>query len=38
LPDLALGLYANPIDLSQAFNDSYRQFAVQYLGEYRPPR
>ena len=33
-----LGLYANQIDLSQAFNDSYRQFAVQYLGEYRPPR
>jgi NitT/TauT family transport system substrate-binding protein len=33
-----LGIYANPIDLSQAFNDRYRQFAVQYLGEYRPPQ
>jgi NitT/TauT family transport system substrate-binding protein len=33
-----LGMYAAPIDLSQAFEDKYRQFAVQYLGEYRPPR
>jgi NitT/TauT family transport system substrate-binding protein len=33
-----LGMYANPIDLSGAFNDRYRQFAVQYLGEYQPPR
>lgn len=33
-----LGVITTPIDLSQAFNDKYRQFAVQYLGEYRPPR
>lgn len=33
-----LGVAQQPIDLSQAFNDRYRQFAVQYLGEYRPPR
>jgi NitT/TauT family transport system substrate-binding protein len=33
-----LGMYASPIDLSQAFNDRYREFAVQYLGEYRPPQ
>jgi NitT/TauT family transport system substrate-binding protein len=33
-----LGVITTPIDLSQAFNDRYRQFAVQYLGEYRPPR
>jgi len=32
-----LGLLPGPIDLSQAFNDKYRQFAVQYLGEYQPP-
>ncbi|HLI26275.1 MAG TPA: ABC transporter substrate-binding protein [Chloroflexota bacterium] len=33
-----MGLLAGPVDLSQAFDDRYRQFAVQYLGEYRPPR
>ena len=27
-----------PVDFSQAFDDRYRQFAVQYLGEYQPPR
>jgi NitT/TauT family transport system substrate-binding protein len=32
-----LGL-VGPIDLSQAFEDKYRQAAVQRLGEYRPPR
>jgi NitT/TauT family transport system substrate-binding protein len=31
-----LGL-VGPIDLSQAFEDKYRRFAVEYLGEYRPP-
>ena len=33
-----LDLLKEPVDLSQAFEDKYRQFAVQYLGEYRPPR
>ena len=33
-----LGLTATAIDLSTAFDDRYRQAAVQYLGEYRPPR
>src|SRR5262249_31560788 len=33
-----LGLINTPIDLSQAFNDKYTKFAVQYLGESRPPR
>jgi NitT/TauT family transport system substrate-binding protein len=28
----------SPVDLSQAFDDRYRQFAVRYLGEYRPPQ
>ncbi|HZS00274.1 MAG TPA: ABC transporter substrate-binding protein [Chloroflexota bacterium] len=32
-----LGLIG-PVDLSQAFQDKYRQAAVQRLGEYRPPR
>jgi NitT/TauT family transport system substrate-binding protein len=27
-----------PVDLSPTFDDRYRQFAVQYLGEYRPPQ
>jgi hypothetical protein len=27
-----------PIDLSPAFEDKYRRFAVEYLGEYQPPR
>jgi NitT/TauT family transport system substrate-binding protein len=27
-----------PIDLSQAFEDKYRQTALQRLGEYRPPQ
>jgi len=27
-----------PVDLSQAFEDRYRRFAVEYLGEYRPPQ
>jgi hypothetical protein len=29
---------AAPIDLSGVVDDRYRQFAIQYLGEYRPPR
>jgi len=33
-----LGLLSAPPDLSQAFDDRYRQFAVQYLGPYQPPR
>ena len=33
-----LGLLPAPPDLDQAFDDRYRQLAVQYLGEYRPPR
>jgi NitT/TauT family transport system substrate-binding protein len=33
-----LGMTSTPIDLSAAFDDRYRRFAVQYLGEYRPPR
>lgn len=33
-----LGLLPVPVDLSQAFDDKYRQFAVQYLGPYQPPR
>jgi len=33
-----LDLLKEPVDLSQAFDEKYRQFAVQYLGEYRPPR
>ncbi|MBX5493614.1 MAG: ABC transporter substrate-binding protein [Chloroflexi bacterium] len=32
-----LGL-VGPVDLSQAFEDKYRRFAVAYLGEYRPPQ
>ena len=27
-----------PIDLRPMFDDHYRQAAVEYLGEYRPPR
>ena len=30
-----LGVAPTPIDLSPAFDDKYRAFAVQYLGEYR---
>lgn len=33
-----LGLLKERVDLSGTFEDKYRQFAVQYLGEYRPPR
>src|SRR5262249_38353097 len=33
-----LGLVDAPIDLSTVFDDRYRQFAVGYRGEYRPPR
>ena len=33
-----LGVAQQPIDLSQAFDDRYRQFAVDYLGEYKAPR
>jgi NitT/TauT family transport system substrate-binding protein len=33
-----LGLMPNAADLSQVFDDKYRQFAVRYLGEYQPPR
>jgi NitT/TauT family transport system substrate-binding protein len=32
------GLLPARPDLSQAFDDRYRQFAVQYLGEYRLPQ
>ncbi|HLI26040.1 MAG TPA: ABC transporter substrate-binding protein [Chloroflexota bacterium] len=32
-----LGLLG-PVDLSGMFVDKYREFAVQYLGPYRPPR
>jgi NitT/TauT family transport system substrate-binding protein len=35
---LDLGLLASPVDLSTVFADKYREFAVRYLGEYRPPR
>ena len=33
-----LGLLKEPADLSRVFEDKYRQLAVQYLGEYTPPR
>jgi NitT/TauT family transport system substrate-binding protein len=33
-----LGVLTTAIDLSGAIDDRYRQFAVRYLGEYRPPR
>ncbi|HZS01421.1 MAG TPA: ABC transporter substrate-binding protein [Chloroflexota bacterium] len=33
-----LGLLREPVDLSQAYDDQYRQAAVRYLGEYQPPR
>jgi len=33
-----LGIAQTPIDLGPMFEDKYRQFAVQYLGEYQPPR
>jgi len=33
-----LGIVPAAVDLSSAFVDKYRQFAVQYLGEYQPPR
>ncbi|HZS02649.1 MAG TPA: ABC transporter substrate-binding protein [Chloroflexota bacterium] len=32
------GLLPAAVDLSQVFDDRYRQFALQYLGEYQPPR
>jgi NitT/TauT family transport system substrate-binding protein len=32
------GVLPAPIDLAPALVDRYRQFAVQYLGEYQPPR
>ena len=32
-----LGLMSQ-VDISHVFDDKYRQFAVDYLGEYRPPR
>jgi NitT/TauT family transport system substrate-binding protein len=32
-----LGLMSQ-VDISPAFEDRYRQFAVSYLGEYQPPR
>jgi NitT/TauT family transport system substrate-binding protein len=33
-----LGLITTPVYLGPAIDDRYRQFAVRYLGEYRPPR
>ena len=33
-----LGIGETPIEIGGSFEDRYRQFAVQYLGEYRPPR
>jgi NitT/TauT family transport system substrate-binding protein len=33
-----LGLMPTAADLSPVFDDKYREFAVQYLGEYQPPR
>jgi NitT/TauT family transport system substrate-binding protein len=33
-----LGVLTTPVDLGPAVDDRYRQFAVRYLGEYRPPR
>jgi NitT/TauT family transport system substrate-binding protein len=33
-----LGVSKQHIDLSPAFDDKYRQFAVDYLGPYKPPR
>jgi NitT/TauT family transport system substrate-binding protein len=33
-----LGLLREPVDLSQAYDDQYRQAAVRDLGEYQPPR
>jgi NitT/TauT family transport system substrate-binding protein len=33
-----LGIVNAPVDLGPAVDDRYRQFAVRYLGEYRPPR
>jgi NitT/TauT family transport system substrate-binding protein len=32
-----LGVTSTVFDLSQAFDDRYRQLAVQHLGEYQPP-
>jgi NitT/TauT family transport system substrate-binding protein len=32
------GVIPAPIDLAPAFADGYRQYAVQHLGEYQPPR
>jgi NitT/TauT family transport system substrate-binding protein len=33
-----LGLLKEPVDLTGVFEPKYAQFAVDYLGEYRPPR
>jgi NitT/TauT family transport system substrate-binding protein len=33
-----LGHFQTPVDLSAAFEDKYRAFAVRYLGPYQPPR
>ncbi|MBX5492816.1 MAG: hypothetical protein IRZ14_16825 [Chloroflexi bacterium] len=33
-----LGHFTVPVDLGYAFDDTYRAFAVQYLGPYQPPR
>ena len=32
------GLLPAAVDLSQVYDDRYREFALQYLGEYQPPR
>ncbi|HLH26744.1 MAG TPA: ABC transporter substrate-binding protein [Chloroflexota bacterium] len=33
-----LGLLREPVDLSQAYDDQYRQAAIRDIGEYQPPR
>jgi NitT/TauT family transport system substrate-binding protein len=33
-----LGLLKEPVDLSGVYEPKYAQFAVEYLGEYRPPQ
>jgi hypothetical protein len=32
------GKESTDLPVSQAFDDKYSRFAVQYLGEYQPPR
>jgi hypothetical protein len=32
-----LDVMKEPLDLAGAFEPKYREFAVRYLGEYRPP-